>query len=108
MVFRRVFKPSVKLVSFEDILKNLSNNLSCFSCFLDTLLIESSDSEADTSMEKINESKISGVSPFYSAEELNVSLAESNDDNPKDQNTANNVKFQRKRKNNPSMKFYRI
>ncbi|XP_065371529.1 serine/threonine-protein kinase greatwall isoform X2 [Calliphora vicina] len=41
-------------------------------------LMESSDSEADTSLndaEKTDESKISGVSPFFSAEEINVSIA---------------------------------
>ncbi|XP_037952903.1 serine/threonine-protein kinase greatwall-like [Teleopsis dalmanni] len=41
--------------------------------------IESSDSEADTSInevEKTNESKISGVSPFFSAEELNYSATQ--------------------------------
>lgn len=40
--------------------------------------MESSDSEADTSLndaEKTNDSKISGVSPFFSAEEINVSIA---------------------------------
>lgn len=39
--------------------------------------MESSDSEADTSLndvEKTNDSKISGVSPFFSAEELNISI----------------------------------
>ncbi|KAM7360555.1 serine/threonine-protein kinase greatwall isoform 2-T2 [Cochliomyia hominivorax] len=41
-------------------------------------LMESSDSEADTSLndaEKTDDSKISGVSPFFSAEEINVSIA---------------------------------
>uniref|UniRef100_A0A1I8PKL6 Serine/threonine-protein kinase greatwall n=1 Tax=Stomoxys calcitrans TaxID=35570 RepID=A0A1I8PKL6_STOCA len=41
-------------------------------------IMESSDSEADTSLndaEKTNDSKISGVSPFFSAEEINVSIA---------------------------------
>lgn len=40
--------------------------------------MESSDSEADTSLndaEKTDDSKISGVSPFFSAEEINVSIA---------------------------------
>lgn len=40
--------------------------------------MESDDSEADTSLndaDKTNESKISGVSPFFSAEEINVSIA---------------------------------
>ncbi|KAL7727313.1 hypothetical protein ACLKA6_008599 [Drosophila palustris] len=42
-----------------------------------SLIMESSDSEADTSLndaEKTNDSKISGVSPFFSAEEVNVSI----------------------------------
>ncbi|XP_023301310.2 serine/threonine-protein kinase greatwall isoform X1 [Lucilia cuprina] len=41
-------------------------------------IMESSDSEADTSLndaEKTDDSKISGVSPFFSAEEINVSIA---------------------------------
>lgn len=41
------------------------------------MIMESSDSEADTSLndvEKNNDSKISGVSPFFSAEEINVSI----------------------------------
>ena len=41
------------------------------------MITESDDSEADTSLndaEKTNESKISGVSPFFSAEEINVSI----------------------------------
>lgn len=40
-------------------------------------IMESSDSEADTSLndaEKTSDSKISGVSPFFSAEEVNVSV----------------------------------
>ncbi|TDG45099.1 hypothetical protein AWZ03_008524 [Drosophila navojoa] len=40
-------------------------------------VMESSDSEADTSLtdgEKTSDSKISGVSPFFSAEEVNVSV----------------------------------
>ncbi|XP_064550517.1 serine/threonine-protein kinase greatwall isoform X1 [Drosophila montana] len=40
-------------------------------------IMESSDSEADTSLndaEKTSDSKISGVSPFFSAEEVNVSI----------------------------------
>ncbi|XP_017847518.1 serine/threonine-protein kinase greatwall isoform X2 [Drosophila busckii] len=43
-----------------------------------SLLMESSDSEADTSYneaERTSDSKISGVSPFFSAEEINVSVA---------------------------------
>lgn len=42
-----------------------------------SLVMESSDSEADTSLndaEKTSDSKISGVSPFFSAEEVNVSI----------------------------------
>ncbi|XP_060645295.1 serine/threonine-protein kinase greatwall isoform X2 [Drosophila nasuta] len=42
-----------------------------------SLIMESSDSEADTSLndaEKTSDSKISGVSPFFSAEEVNVSI----------------------------------
>ncbi|EDV91357.1 serine/threonine-protein kinase greatwall isoform X2 [Drosophila grimshawi] len=42
-----------------------------------SLILELSDSEADTSFndaEKTNDSKISGVSPFFSAEEVNVSI----------------------------------
>lgn len=40
------------------------------------IILESSDSEVDTSCngDKINDSKISGVSPFFSAEDLNVSI----------------------------------
>ncbi|XP_028897025.2 serine/threonine-protein kinase greatwall isoform X3 [Zeugodacus cucurbitae] len=42
------------------------------------MITESSDSEADTSLneaEHTNDSKISGVSPFFSAEEINVSVS---------------------------------
>ncbi|XP_030371321.1 serine/threonine-protein kinase greatwall [Scaptodrosophila lebanonensis] len=42
-----------------------------------SLIMESSDSEADTSLndaEKTSDSKISGVSPFFSAEEMNLSI----------------------------------
>ncbi|XP_004530056.1 serine/threonine-protein kinase greatwall isoform X2 [Ceratitis capitata] len=41
------------------------------------IITESSDSEADTSLneaERTSDSKISGVSPFFSAEEINVSV----------------------------------
>ncbi|XP_055851227.1 serine/threonine-protein kinase greatwall isoform X2 [Episyrphus balteatus] len=40
------------------------------------IILESSDSEVDTSCngDKINDSKISGVSPFFSAEDLNISI----------------------------------
>ncbi|XP_055907798.1 serine/threonine-protein kinase greatwall isoform X2 [Eupeodes corollae] len=40
------------------------------------IILESSDSEVDTSCngEKVNDSKISGVSPFFSAEDINISI----------------------------------
>lgn len=42
------------------------------------MITESSDSEADTSFneaEHTGDSKISGVSPFFSVEEINVSVS---------------------------------
>lgn len=49
--------------------------------------MESSDSEADTSLndaeKTTDESKISGVSPFFSAEEINVSIAHTCNNNVK-------------------------
>lgn len=46
---------------------------------------ETSDSEADTSLndaERTNESKMSGVSPFFSAEEMNLSITQQMATNP--------------------------
>uniref|UniRef100_A0A0K8UV67 Serine/threonine-protein kinase greatwall n=1 Tax=Bactrocera latifrons TaxID=174628 RepID=A0A0K8UV67_BACLA len=49
------------------------------------MITESSDSEADTSFneaERTSDSKISGVSPFFSAEEINVSVSHTCTINP--------------------------
>lgn len=60
-------------------------------------VLESSDSEADTSLEKINESKISGVTPFFSAEDIKPFATSSTNDqqpsHPKSQSVENNVNF---------------